>query len=212
MPTSPIATFINHDLHNKFAIIRNATGMVEMFAEKGDDRTRKDLEKQTVLLNNTLDRLSASVINITNCMNLEFLEDDVESLNINYYLERLAGDPEVKAELKVEMGLGQIPIHENKFLFIIKTVIDLIGELSPGAALQFAKGDGDYLMVFFQDDAGNKNELKNVRDLLQGKLKPESLPHQFNIFFANYLLQKRGGGIFLEYIEPGVMAVKLRFE
>ncbi|MGZ5254598.1 MAG: hypothetical protein ACXWV4_09630 [Flavitalea sp.] len=211
MLTSPIATFINHDLHNKFAILRNATGMIEMDSANYPESNRENLEKQTRLLNQTIDRLSASVINITNCLNLEIQDDNREPISINYLLEKSANYRIPESEIKLETEFGQLKMHEEKFLFIMEAVIELVGNLSPGSLLHFEKGADNELVITFPDTPGDKSELKNIRELLIGKLKPEALPHHFNIFFANYLLKKRDGRIEIEFIEPGIMGIKIGF-
>lgn len=207
MPTSPIATFINHDLHNKFGVLRTANGMLEMLLEKLPPDQREPLEKQSLLINQTLDRLSESVGNYTDCLNLEVLLNDEEIIDVDYNFEKIISNLEKSGwEVKAEKYFGEMKIKEEVFSFIFQTIINTIQTFGVDQTIEIIKGDQQELIVTFQDGPGDKSNYKNIRELLNGKMKPEAVPHYFNLFFANYLLQKRSGKIELEYLQPGSMS------
>ena len=211
MPTSPIATFINHDLHNKFGVLRTANGMLEMLLEKLPQEDREPLEKQALLINQTLDRLSQSVGNYTDCLKLEYLMEEEQSIDINYEVEKLSNDLKRKGwEIHTDKNFGEFVMNDEGFSYIIKTIVDTIKSFETETSLEIKKGDQHEMIFAFKDVPGDKSSYKNIRELLNGKLKPEALPHYFNLFFANYLLMKKNGSIQLEYLEPGTMAFHLK--
>jgi hypothetical protein len=211
MPTSPIATFINHDLHNKFGVLRNATGMLEMILEKLPEVEREKVEKQALLINQTLDRLSQSVINYTDCLKLEYLTEQEQSIDINYEFEKLINELKGKGwVIQSDKSFETMVMNEEVFSYIIKTIVETINSLNTEPVLEIKKSDQHEIIFAFKDVAEDRSSYKNIRELLNGKLKPEALPHFFNLFFANYLLNKKNGNIQLEYLEPGTMGFHLK--
>lgn len=213
MPTSPIATFINHDLHNKFGVLRTANGMLEMLLEKLPEDQREPFEKQALLINQTLDRLSSSVINYTDCLKLESLLDEEESLDLNYEIERLTNDLDKNGwVIQTDKNFDPILINDEIFSYLLHTIIDTIKSLNNEPGIDIKKGDQFEIIFAFNDVPGDKSNYKNIRELLNGKLKPEAVPHYFNLFFADFLLRKKNGKIELEYLEPGTMAFHVKLK
>ncbi len=211
MPTSPIATFLNHDLHNKFGVLRTANGMLEMLLEKLPEDQRDVFGKQALLINQTLDQLSISVENYTDCLKLEYLMADEHLIDINYEVEKLINDVSVEGwEIRTDKNFDELMMNDEVFSFIIKTIVDTIRTFDTEKFLEIKKGSDQELIFAFKDVSGDKSHYKNIRELLNGKLKPEALPHYFNLFFAEHLLMKNEGNIRLEYLEPGTMAFFLK--
>lgn len=211
MPTSPIATFINHDLHNKFGVLRTANGMLEMLIEKLPEEEREPFQRQALLINQTLDRLSESVGNYTDCLKLEILLDEVHTIDLNYEVEKLCTAlNKIGWNVQADKNFGEIEMNEEVFSYITNTVIGTIKSFGTEPMLEIRQGDQFELIFAFKDGPGDKSDYKNIRELLNGKIKPEALPHYFNLYFANYLLMKKNGSIQLEYLEPGTMAFYLK--
>jgi len=109
-------------------------------------------------------------------------------------------------ETHADKNFDELVMNDEVYAYIIKTIVDTIFSFDTETILEIKKGDQHEIIFAFKDVPGDKSNYKNIRELLNGKLKPEALPHYFNLFFANYLLTKIDGNIRMEYLEPGTMA------
>lgn len=137
--------------------------------------------------------------------------EEEHSIDINYEVEKLSNDLKRKGwEIHTDKNFGEFVMNDEGFSYIIKTIVDTIKSFETETSLEIKKGDQHEIIFAFKDVPGDKSSYKNIRELLNGKLKPEALPHYFNLFFANYLLMKKNGSIQLEYLEPGTMTFHLK--